>query len=697
MPMPIHSTPSNSFGFGPLRLIPTLACVLILALAIPAISVLAAAPSPSRVPIAFNEFHKTTAVYRYLRDIAAAYPEIAELEEIGRSSFGRPIFVLTITNKSTGLSLESLLPALTSSTSNPAPDVSPAVPAHLSKPGHWICGSTHGNEYTGTEVCLYIIDKLVSGYGVDPTLRALVDTKVFYICPIVSPDGHWNSLERGISQRGNSMLRDDDRDGRTNEDGPDDLDRDGVIAQFRYKDPKGRLVADEVDPRLMVRLRNEETTTRPTYTVVGEDLDNDGDGRRGEDPESGIDINRNFPIRWYKDDGAAGGTGDFPASSPEVKAFCDFFLAHRNILMGQNYHTSGGFTYRPMGSSPHTAYHPKDVAVLDFIMGRKYLELIGEEVPAVWKDPAGLDQAKAALAQGKNKLAALRGYELPRGWKVSYDELSDRQYGFGLSTDWEFKHHGSYSITTELWNPARDIPGFQAPPADPTGLAMQRALLAWQDAKYDGKLFIPWRPFLHPELGPGEIGGWNPLYQSNAWPGEPLTYVCETHWKFELFRAGLLPDVVVAEAKARVVGATDDPETAAGWTAESLARAGKPRGPEGRFKAVEVTARIENRGALATHLAQGAAIIGNREDLAWLTADGGQLRIVTGGSPARLGVLGGALPIPGYKEPATAATQAPSGPVRELRWLAVVEGAAPLKIVVSSQKGGTSTAEVTLR
>ncbi len=120
---------------------------------------------------------------------------------------------------------------------------------------------------------------------------------------------------------------------------------------------------------------------RPTYTVVGEDLDNDGDGRRGENPESGIDINRNFPIRWYKDDGSAGGTGNFPASSPEVKAFCDFFLAHRNILMGQNYHTSGGFTYRPMGSSPHTAYNPKDVAVLDFIMGRKYLELIGEEIP----------------------------------------------------------------------------------------------------------------------------------------------------------------------------------------------------------------------------------------------------------------------------------------------------------------------------
>jgi hypothetical protein len=279
---------------------------------------------------------------------------------------------------------------------------------------------------------------------------------------------------------------------------------------------------------------------------------------------------------------------------------------------------------------------------------------------------------------------------------VSYDELSDRQYGFGLSTDWEFRHHGSYSITTELWNPARDIPGFAAPAPDPTGLALQRALLAWQDAKYGGRLFIPWRPFVHPELGPGEIGGWIPLYQSNAWPGEPLTYVCETHWQFERFRAGLLPDVVVAEAKARVVGITDDPKTAAKWTAESLAGAGQA-GTAGRFRAIEVTARIENRGALAPHLAQGVAIPGNREDLAWLTADGSKLRIVAGGSPARLGVLEGAMPIPGYKESAAAAAQVPSGPVRELRWLAIVEGEAPLKVVVSSQKGGTRTADVILR
>jgi len=34
-----------------------------------------------------------------------------------------------------------------------------------------------GNEHTGTEVCLYIIDKLVSGYTSDTWIKKLIDDK----------------------------------------------------------------------------------------------------------------------------------------------------------------------------------------------------------------------------------------------------------------------------------------------------------------------------------------------------------------------------------------------------------------------------------------------------------------------------------------------------------------------------------------
>ena len=327
-----------------------------LAAAVAAVGLLLAtvtgASAPPAVPISFDQFHTTTAVFKYLKDVAAAYPAITELREIGTSTMGRPIYVLVVSNMKTGTTLDALVP-LRNPRAEGVKNVTPMKP-YMGKPGHWIGGSTHGNEYTGTEVALAMIDRLVSGYGTDPAITKLVDTKTFYICPIINPDGHFNSLEKGISQRANSALKDDDGDGKVNEDGPDDLDGDGVIAQFRYKDPKGQFVMDEADPRLMVRLGPNEQTAKPRYSVITEDKDNDGDKKRGEDPEAGIDINRNFPERWWRDDSMPGGTGAYPTSSPEVRAVAEFFHTHPNILMAQFFHTSGGFTYRPLGSAPQT-------------------------------------------------------------------------------------------------------------------------------------------------------------------------------------------------------------------------------------------------------------------------------------------------------------------------------------------------------
>jgi len=66
-----------------------------------------------------------------------------------------------------------------------------------------------------------------------------------------------------------------------------------------------------------------------------------------------------------------GGTGAYPTSSPEVRAVAEFFHTHPNILMAQFFHTSGGFTYRPLGSAPQTHIAPKDRAIFDFVMGKE--------------------------------------------------------------------------------------------------------------------------------------------------------------------------------------------------------------------------------------------------------------------------------------------------------------------------------------
>lgn len=678
-----------------------LALAIILAPAAPA-------RAAQRVPISFDAFHGYTAATKYLKDVAAAHPDITALVEIGRSTMNRPIHVLVVSNMRTGTTVDAHV-ALRNPRAEGGRNVEPMKP-YMGKPGHWICGSTHGNEFTGTEVCLYTIDKLVSGYGADKDITALVDRKTFYICPIVNPDGVFNSVERGISQRQNSMLRDDDGDGRVNEDGPDDLDGDGFITQFRWRDAKGAFVVDDADPRLMVRVAPNDQTAKERWSVIVEDKDNDGDGRRGEDPEAGIDLNRNFPEGWWNDQGFPGGSGDYPTSAPESRALAEFFHTHPNILMAQFYHTSGGFTFRPLGTAPHSRLHPLDVAVFDFVMGKRYLEIIGEEVPAAWKDPASIPALREELRKtSKNKYAVERGYELPRGWRVSYDETNDRRYGFGMTSDWDYLQLGVWSITTELWNPANDIPGFPAvePGANEaeTRLRVQRALLKWQDEKYGGKLFVPWKKFKHPELGEGEIGGWIPLYTSNAWPGEPLLNVCDRHFRFELFRAGLMPDIVITEAKARVVQAASG---------------------SNKFRVIEVTASIENKGPLATHTARGAAIRGNREDVARLVADRDKVKFLQGTAYQRLGTIDGAMRVPGSGGggggggPRAGGPQTPpedplypaapaqrrfgggaapvevkqGGARREVRWLIAVEGDSPLKVVVSSQKGGTAVRDI---
>ncbi len=695
-----------------------------------------------KVPVTFDDYHGYTGSVAYLKAVASAYPDIAELLEIGKSTMGRSIYVLVLTNRTTGTTIDSqvqLRRMRNAEVKNP-----PLSRPFEGKPGQWIDGGTHGNEYTGTEVCLYIIDKLVAGYGETPEITRLLDAKTIYVCPTVNPDGVFNSAERELSQRGNSALKDDDGDGKVNEDGPDDLSGDGHITQFRHKDPKGSYVIDDKDPRLMVRLGQNESTTKVRYSVVTEDKDNDGDGKRGEDSEAGFDVNRNFPEGWWTEETLPGGTGEFATSSPEARALVEFAVTHRNILMVQNFHTSGGFTYRVPGTSSDATLAPKDVAVYDYILGKAYLEILGEPLPEAWANPDKLAEIKAKMRSStRNKYALDRGYEMPRAWIPGYNEVQDRRYGYGMVIDWWYQQYGAYAVTTELWNPAKDIPDFEkivgpapAPAAEgmpnpEARLWQERSLLKYQDAKYGGKLFVNWKSFKHPELGEGEIGGWIPTYRGNALPGDPLREVCEKHWKFELFRSGLLPQVVITEAQAKVLYTTNSAKDAqAKVTGDTVTiRKGASKG---KYKIVEVTAVIENQGPLATQSVRGSRLEGNREDVVWLGGDRDKVTYLQGGAYQRLGTIDGTLKIPGIVDrPAAGADQPGGSPPqmmpgmpgmprmpgipgqrgrsvvaaeppqtgtrRAVKWLVAVEDDAPLKVVVSSQKGGTMVKELTVR
>jgi hypothetical protein len=423
--------------------------------------------------------------------------------------------------------------------------------------------------------------------------------------------------------------------------------------------------------------------------MIREDLDNDKDGKRGEDSESGIDLNRNFPEGWWNDKGFSGGTGVFPTSAPETHAIAEFFTNYRNILMVQFYHTSGGFTYRPMGTAPHTSMAKDDVAVFDFVMGKKYLEILGQDVPEAWLNPEKIPELKKELEKGEaNKYAKIRGYELPREWRVSYNENGDKRYGYGMASDWLYAQYGIYSLTTELWNATADIPGLEIGEDKDSRAAKERAILKYQDEKYNGKLFIDWKPFTHPDLGEGEIGGWKSQYaRNNAFPGDPLLGVCDKHWQFELFRAGLLPEITIKDVKTEILytaNATKEGEVSGSGSSFSI-KSGKAKG---KYHVVKISATVENIGELATNLSRGATLPGNRADVIWLVGEKGNIEFIEGRPFISVGSLGGKMKVPGVKNAQGSKT---------VEWIVAVKDKSDLKVVASSLKGGTVVEKVTVK
>ena len=77
----------------------------------------------------FDRFYKHAELTLLLQEFAAARPDLVEMRELGRSHENRPIWILAITRKSTGIDSE--------------------------KPAFWVDGNIHAAELTASTACLY--------------------------------------------------------------------------------------------------------------------------------------------------------------------------------------------------------------------------------------------------------------------------------------------------------------------------------------------------------------------------------------------------------------------------------------------------------------------------------------------------------------------------------------------------------------
>ena len=248
------------------------------------------------------KYHDQAALTAALKALAAGPGTAARLASIGKSRGGRDIWALEIAD--------------------------PGGVAPEKRPALLIAAGFEGDHLVGTEIALAVAEFLAKSAASDAAVKDRLTSSTIYVIPRVNPDGaegFFAPLKTG--RRTNATPRDDDNDGRADEDGPEDLNGDGFITVMRVKTPGGEYMIDPDEPRLMKRADPKKGESG-AYRLFTEGLDNDGDGFVNEDPPGGVDINRNFAHEYPYNKAAA---GPHMVSESESRALMDWVLARRNI------------------------------------------------------------------------------------------------------------------------------------------------------------------------------------------------------------------------------------------------------------------------------------------------------------------------------------------------------------------------------
>jgi hypothetical protein len=591
-------------------------------------------PQPGPVPSLFPEgYLDHSALSAALRRVAAEFPGRVKLEPLARTLQGREVWLVTL-----GKSAEA----------NPAPPRRPAI---------LIVANLEADHLVGGQVALAFIEQVTR----DPAWQRRLEHCTLHVVPRLNPDGAERVLGRPRDEfRTNLEPLDRDRDGRSGEDGPDDLNGDGLVLKMRVKDGKATLVPDPADSRLL-RKAEAARGERPVYSEYAEGIDNDRDGKINEDPPGGVNLNRNWPHRWTEFDPEAGYS---PASEPETHALIRFAFDHPEIAAVWSFGLNDNLASPP--KKPESTLDDADLPVF-------------AELSRLFAK-ATVDPAKAGKPEGKEKEEPKDGKrgEAPAGPKprAAEEKATAPVPGPaanshasapaipGATTDgslseWAYHQFGVVGLASRLW-PGPELP--EPKPANGGGAAAKPAIpadieprwLYWNDHVMGGRAFVPFAPFDHVSLGKLELGGWKPGVRLNP-PIEQVESLARGHLTFLGELAQRLPRLSIRDVKVEAKG--------------------------GRI--FQVSATVANDGELPTALAQGVRT--RKADPVRVRLDPGPARLLAGPAREQIDALGG------------------SGGHKEFRWLILApvpgpEAATPPSITLhaSSPKAGEAVSKIVL-
>jgi murein tripeptide amidase MpaA len=502
-------------------------------------------------------YHNYSALTNALKQLASKNPQIAKLTSIGKTLNGRDIWMMQISGTK-GLS-------------------------PLEKQALLICGNLEGDHVVGSEVALGIAGYLVEGYGKDEKVTSALDSRTFYIIPRMNPDGADMFFDDLLYEHpGNLKPRDEDYDWLTDEDGPEDLNGDGMITLMRVKDKEGDWFIDEKDPRLMKK-KEAETPVDKLYKIYPEGIDNDGDELYNEDGLGGFNINRNFPHNFgYKPKGLS----VYPASESETRSVIDFITRyvpelktqpHKNIcgvLLFSKFDNLAAGTGIESGTptfpEPPTAEQSAGMPRMMMFMGRRGGQPTQQQPRPTDPQPKNTDSQDKPIFESISK-----NYKEITGIKNAQSEKPA-----GSMLEWAYFQYGVPAFSANLWSlreEERSEPtkmksdaqtGTAPTKTAQTGTMDRQAMmrqfqaqssgnddkwLKWIDEKNNGEGFVAWTKFDHKQLGEVEIGGFVPHVRTNP-KADQIPELSKSHAEFSLYLASQFAEIVLDEPRVKKLG-----------------------------------------------------------------------------------------------------------------------------------------------
>ncbi len=457
-------------------------------------------------PINWKQYYSYTEWTKIMHDIQKKYPQLADIQSIGKSRMGRDQYLITITAKSTG--------------------------NHQNKPAMWVDGAIHGNEINGISCSLYLMWYLLTRYDYDTYVYDLVNNCTFYILPGLNVDAN-DSFARFPNTPNNPREpfrpEDNDGDGLYDEDRTEDVDGDGELSTMYIEDPKGEFKLSP-DKRQFLRISDEKGEVQRFRRVGSEGYDNDGDGMINEDDIGGPDPNRNFAYGWNLQAG-----NPYPMSEPECRNVYEFQLAHPNIFASFHYHNTGRLImFQAPPAVPSRAQTPEQRQRMQEMLQQrleemrktnKYAQLFDRQVSPDYQHDMDVQTEIVTM-----------GARIMKNYRPTIGGLSGQAHAA------TYYMLGAYSYLIELWG----SPDFEAD-EDGDGRVTDDEYLKWVDTELTGEGWVMPHKVNHPDLGEIWIGGTRKKHAVRTPPARYIEMEALKNAQFVMYCASQFPKVEIEE------------------------------------------------------------------------------------------------------------------------------------------------------